>query len=246
MKIDFKKDYKLEYSLLDRKLKLKQFEVFNFAQNTATEYFKMFNGDNISVRKNDNAVWVVTKARVHFYKNSTWLDTMEAHSYTTKIKPIRVETETSFKDKEGNLLFVATQQSCPLDIETRKIRKVSTVTYPENMEADESLLPDDYMRLNAEFEKEDFAYRQKIYSQDIDYSNHVNNSIYIRYIMNALTNDFIDKINITDFEIHYIAESKEGQVLNVYKKETAENNIEFLIKESDREIIRANIKYEKI
>ena len=61
--------------------------------------------------------------------------------------------------------------------------------------------------------------------------------------MNSLSNEFLDKINITDVEMHYIAESKEGQILKIYKKELDNNVIRFLIKENDREVIRASIEY---
>ena len=244
MKIELKKEYKIDYSYLDKNLKLKINECFNLAQNTATEYFKKFNGDNISVRKNNNAVWVVTKSKIHIYNNPLWLDTIIGESYTSMVKPIRVETETKFIDKNNQLVFIASQQSCPLDMDTRKIRKIETATFPKDMEIDNSLFENDYQRLTDIFDESNFVYEQKVYSQDIDYSNHVNNTIYTRYIMNALSNEFLDNINIKDMEMHYIAEGKEGQILKIYKKELNNNTIRFLIKESDREIIRASISFE--
>jgi phage/plasmid-associated DNA primase len=60
--------------------------------------------------------------------------------------------------------------------------------------------------------------------------------------MNALNVNFIDKNIITDFEIHYISESIEGQSLKIYKKEM-DSVVDFLIKEGDREIIRARLNY---
>ena len=68
--------------------------------------------------------------------------------------------------------------------------------------------------------------------------------MYVRYILNSLNCEFLDSCKITDFEIHYINESKEGQKLNIYRK-IKDNEIEFLIKEENREIVRANLKYIK-
>lgn len=240
MKIEYNKEYRIGYSKVDQDLKLGVYESFNLAQDTVTEYFQSFGGDNIVVRNKDNAVWVVSKARVHFNKFPSWRDVVRVKSYTTMVKPIRVETETAFRDENNEILFVTTQQSCVLDIETRKIKKVNSVTYPTDMEIEKSLLQGDYLKLNDEFSNEDFVYEQRIYSQDIDYSNHTNNAIYVRLIMNAFPCDFFTKNEITDFEIHYINESKEGQILKIYKKE--ENyNIKFLIKNDEREIVRANL-----
>lgn len=245
MKLDCIKKYKIDYSYLDKNLKLRINECFNLAQNNSTEYFKKFNGDNISVRSNDNAVWVVSKIKLHIYKNPTWLETITGESFTSLIKPIRVETETKFTNQNNELIMISNQQSCPLDFETRKIRKVSSVTFPDDMEVKPSLFEVSYQKLNDRFDESNFVYEQKVLSQDVDYSNHVNNTIYVRYIMNSLSNEFLDKINITDIEIHYIAESKEGQVLKIYKKKIENNIVRFLIKENEREIVRASIKYIK-
>lgn len=245
MKIECKNKYKMDYSYMDKNIKLRINECFNLAQNNATEYFKKFEGDNLSIKHKDNAVWVVSKCKIHIYKNPTWLELITGESFTSLVKPIRVETETKFTNQNNELIFIANQQSCPLDFETRKIRKVSTVTFPEDMEVEPSLFERGYQKLNDTFDESDFVYEQKVLSQDIDFSNHVNNTMYVRYIMNALSNEFIDKINITDVEIHYIAETKEGQVLKIYKKNLKDNIIRFLIKENEREVIRASIEYNK-
>ena len=243
MKREYNKEYKISYSEVDQDLKLGVYESFNLAQDTVTDYFESFGGDNIVVKNKDNAVWVVSKAKVHFNKFPSWRDVIKGRCYTTKIKPIRVEVETAFKNIDDEVLFVTNQESCVLDLETRKIRKVNTVSYPEDMEIEQSLTQDGYLKLDVEFTEDDFAYEQKIYSQDIDYSRHVNNAIYVRYIMNALSCDFFNKNKITDFEIHYINESKEGQILKIYKKEE-NKNISFLIKDCEKEIIRANLIFE--
>jgi len=243
MKRVYHKDYKISYSEVNQDLKLSVYESFNLAQDTVTEYFESFGGDNIVVKNKDNAVWVVSKAKVHFNRFPAWTDVIKGMCYTTKIKPIRIELETAFQNKNGEVLFVTNQESCVVDVETKKIRKINTITYPQDMEVEPSLAQGGYLKLDTKFTEEDFVYEQKIYSQDIDYSKHVNNAIYVRYVMNALSCDFFRKNKITDFEIHYINESKEGQVLRIYKKEE-DTNIRFLIKNDEKEIIRANLIFE--
>ena len=113
------------------------------------------------------------------------------------------------------------------------------------METDKSVLQEPYLILRENFSEKDYIYQQQIFSSDIDYSNHTNNVSYVKYIVNTLPSKFFEENQITDFEIHYINESKEGQILKIYKKEK-NNSMEFLIKEEDREIIRASINYIKI
>lgn len=125
----------------------------------------------------------------------------------------------------------------------KKIRKIDTVNFPKDMDVEATLFENGYKKLNDEFDEEDFVYEQTVFSQDIDFSNHINNAVYVRYIMNALPIELLDRIDITDAEIHYLAEGKEGQKLRIYRKDIDDKTIRFLIKENDRELIRASIEY---
>ncbi len=245
MNTEYKKEYTVSYTDGDQNLKLGLVGAVLFSQNMVTEYFGSFKSDNIILKNQNNAIWVVSKTKVHFNKYPNWRDVIYGRSYTTKVKPIRVEIETTFKNKDGNILFSVKQESCAIDLETRKIRKVETVNYPLDMKTEENVIQEPYLKLNEIFSEDDLAYEQRTFLSDIDYSRHINNAVYVKYIMNALSSEFIDTNQITDFEIHYINESKEGQILKVYKKEK-ENSIEFLIKEKEREIIRASLDYKKI
>ena len=243
MRIDCENKYKIGYSYFDKNMKMRINEYFNFSQNNTTEYFGKFGGDNVSVSKKHNAVWVVTKSKVHIYKNINWLDTLTAKSYISLVRPIKIEIETAFTNEQNELVCIANSQSCPVNISSRKIRKIDTVGFPTDIEVDNSLFEYDYQRFRDIFEQSDFVCEQKVYSQDIDYSNHVNNTVYIRYLMNSLSSDFFSGISVTDIEIHYIAEAKEGQVLRIYKKSIDDDKLRFLIKEGNRDIVRAGIKY---
>ena len=112
--------------------------------------------------------------------------------------------KTTFKNKEGENYFCAKQEMCPIDLVTRKIRKVNTVNYPSNMETEENIIYEPFFKLTADFSEDDLVYKQKVFLTDIDYSRHTNNVSYVKFIMNTLSSEFIDRYQITDFEIHYI------------------------------------------
>ena len=245
MKYEYKKEYQINYTELDQNLELGVFSAIILQQNMGTEYFGTLKSDNIILKNENNAIWVVSKTKVHFNKYPTWRDIVYGRTYTTKLKPIRVEMETTFTNEKGENLFVTKQESCAIDLNTRKIRKIDTVNYPKDMEIEENTLVEPFLKLNESFSENDFVYEQKIFSTDIDFSRHTNNALYVKFILNTLSCQFLDKNKVTDFEIHYINESGEGQKLKIYKKEK-DNIIEFLIKEKEtnKEIVRAFLKYE--
>lgn len=242
MNTDYESKYEVSYTELGQDLELGLINSIEIVQSLVTDYFASFGSDNKTVKEKNNALWVLSKTKVHFEKFPRWRDFIYGKSYTTKVKPIRVEMESIFKDKNNQYLFGAKQEICAIDIDTRKIRKVSTIHYPKDMEVKEAVDKEPYSKLIEKFTENDFVYEQRIYSSDIDFSRHTNNAVYVRLIANVLTCDFLDKNEITDFEIHYLNESIEGQTLRIYKKEQ-EQKMEFLIKEKDREISRAILKY---
>ena len=69
---------------------------------------------------------------------------LKGRSYTTKVKPIRVELETTFTDENNETWFSVAQETCVIDLSTRKLRKVNSVNYPENMEVEESVIGYNY------------------------------------------------------------------------------------------------------
>lgn len=246
MKIEYKKDYTVTYTDVDLKAQLSLISCLELAQNMVTDYFGSFQNDNLTLTNKYNAVWVYSKTKVHFWKKPIWRDELNIRTVASKIKPIRINLETVFNDKNKENLFTVIQETCVIDLDKRKAKKLNSINYPLDMEMEMPIFNDDFQKINESFEKNDFVYEQKLFSSDIDYSKHTNNVVYIRLIMNSLENEFLNKINITDFEIHYLNESKEGEILKIYKKEK-NSEIDFLIKDEkeSKEIVRANLKYMK-
>lgn len=244
MENKYKRKFFIGYTNCDRKISLSLLDSFYLIQDMMTEYFGFLKSDNIILKRENNAIWVLTKTKVHFNNLPVWRDVVEGTVFTTNIKPIRVGTETQFKDKDNNILFYANQETCAIDLDDRKIKKISTVNYPKDLEIIEGINKEKYLKLNDEFTIDDKVSEQIVHSTDIDFSHHTNNVSYIRFILNSLSSEFLDNCKVTDFEIHYINETKEGQKLEIYRK-LKDTDVDFLIKENDREIVRANLKYKR-
>ena len=244
MENKYKRKFFIGYSNCDRKISLSLLDSFYLIQDMMTEYFGFLKSDNIILKRENNSIWVLTKTKVHFNNLPVWRDVVEGTVFTTNIKPIRVGTETQFKDKDDNILFYANQETCAIDLDNRKIKKISTVNYPKDLQIIEGINKEKYLKLNDEFTIDDKVSEQIVHSTDIDFSHHTNNVSYIRFILNSLSSEFLDNCKVTDFEIHYINETKEGQKLEIYRK-LRDTDVNFLIKENGREIVRANLKYKK-
>ncbi len=241
----YNKNYIINFTEVGEDAKLNLTSAINLAQDVTGEYFEEFESDNLSLRKKNNAAWVLTKTKVHFEKHPTWKDKVKCICHTTEVTKARVELETVFKDLKDNILFVIKQEICPVDFPTRKIKKITDISYPKDMKVYEEVLKEKYLKLKGSFEEKDKALTQKVYSSDIDFIGHVNNAVYVKYIMNTLDCKFLKENEIIDFEIHYLHECKEKDTLKIYKKQDG-NKIEFLIKNEDIDSVKAFLSYKKL
>ena len=242
MKYTCEKEFTLNYTGLDNNAELNTLYAIELAQNLMTEYFGNFKSDNLRLKKQDNALWVLSKTKVKFFNKAAWLDKLFAKGYTIKNTALRTYIESVFYNQDSRLVFVALQENAVIDLTTRKARKISSVSYPSDMEYENSAKELTFEKLTTEFSEDDFVYNQKTYYTDIDFSNHTNNAVYIRHILNTFPSKFFAEHSVDDFEIHYLHETIEGDLLSVYKKES-ENSAEFLIKSGDNEVVRAKLTF---
>lgn len=245
MRYDYKKKFILHYSEIDSSAHLSLVSCLNYIQNMSTEYFQTMKTDNFTLSTENNAVWVITKTKVKFIKRPVWKDEITIRIYSVKISAVRYDLEISFEDKNGECLVLAKQEYCAMDIETRRARKISTISFPNDLEAENAKYNDDYRKLRDTFNEEDYILSQKITSQDIDFSKHTNNVVYVRYIMNVFTCEFLEKNEINDFEIHYISESREGEKIDIFQKNISDKEIEFLTKSEEKDVTRAYITFKE-
>lgn len=243
MKYDYKKEVTLHYSEIDSSAHFSLVSSLNYIQNMSTEYFATMGTDNFTLSSKNNAVWVITKTRLKFIKRPVWKEKVLIRIYSVRVSSVRYDVEISFEDQNGDLLVIAKQEYCAMDIETRRARKISTINFPNDLDCEKEKYPDEYLKLRDELTRDEFVCSQKVSSQDIDFSKHTNNVVYARFLMNIFSCKELEENEINEFEIHYTSESREGQILDIYKRQISDKEIEFLIKSEEKNITRAFIKF---
>lgn len=240
MQYTFDRDYYIGFSQSYGNLTLALNSAVEMVQDSLTGYFETFGCDNRSVLAKDGAVWVITKTRIHFVRTPEWLETIHSHSYTSQVKKFQTRVESVFTDKDGQTVFYGQLELCPIDMAERCLKKISDISYPTDMECAESLFDTDFDREKPDFEEADLTYSDVVRSADIDMSNHTNNTVYVRYIMNAFHYEQLRDMEISEFFISYGREITLGESFGVYKRQ--ENNRIFLqLRNQDKDISRAII-----
>ena len=145
---------------------------------------------------------------------------------------MRTHVNTQIVDADGNTLIVANQEACVLSLENHRPLKLTALPYPKDA-FPQAVFTEPFERFPSDFAESDLAFEQKIRSQHIDMSRHMNNIEYIKLALSVFTDDFLQAHELSDIEVHYTGESKEGQTLRVFKKTDGATSF-MQIKESDR------------
>ncbi len=245
MKYEHKEKYKVDFSSVDFNLRLGIINACYITQNMVTEYFSKYNFDNSVICNRNNAVLVVLKHKLHFNRFPNFNEEIEALSYTTKKSSYLFEMETGFTHNDEEL-FYCKSEICPVDISTRVVKKLEDIGYPADMDTAPCRYKENAKRNTIQFTEDDFSYEEKMHPTEIDYSGHVNNVSYIKFLINTMPVCFYRSVVVTDMEILYIHEAFEGELIRIYKKEINDNQIAFLIKRGDTELTRAVMTFKSI
>jgi len=243
MKYEYTKSFNTSYTTIDRTGKLGVVELMNLNQDMITEFFGSVGSDNKILRQKDNAAWIYTRTKVLLKELPFWNTKTHAKTFVSAKSPIRLEVETDLFDENEKLLFAAKTEMCAIDFVERKIRKIDTLTFPQDLEVSDSLITEPFSKIKTEYESSDLVYTQKVYASDTDFTNHTNNARYVKYLMNTFDSKFYEEKTITDFEIVFAKESTEGDELSIWKKQTAEKEFSFQITNGADAVVKAVIKY---
>lgn len=234
------KTIRIEYSDVDTNLNLSTFSATNMVQNIMTELFDNIGITNMILKKHYNAAWVISKLKIHFNKHPFLNDKVHATAFVADNSKIRLCLESNFCDENKNTLFLAKQEICPMDLSTRKVRRLQSIDYPFDLELHDNIFNSPFLKLNLNSDDFESYNSYTVAHLDIDFTRHVNNASYVRFLLNTFNSDFFDDNVITDLDIQYVNECREGDLLRIYKKRV-DNNFVFLITCNENKIIQANI-----
>ncbi len=240
-KIDFISQRTVSSAFIDSSVHMGIAQSVLMIQDNLTECFNKMNCDGVYYKEKFNVFWVFTKTKVHFYRRPNWREKITARTFPVDNAGFKVHVNTELKDEAGNVLITANQEACVLDFEKHRPVKISTLPYPtENFH--ESIFDEPFEKIFSDFTDKDFRYEQKILSQHIDMSNHLNNIEYIKFALNVFDNNFLLTHQVKSLEVHYTGESTENQLLRIYSR--TEGSTTYIgIKAENRQVFEMKISF---
>ena len=229
---------------LNHNMQLSITELIRFLQVATFNHSNKILLDHDTMQKESNAFWVITKLKVKLKKQVSSGNYLKVATWTQPLTSSRANR--SFKVKQQNTV-VATgiAEWCCLDFSTRKVRKLSSIKYPDLEMVENSEPKLCFENLNKQFCEENFVYSRTISLTDIDINKHTNNLKYNLIALDALTLEEFDQMLIDEYEIHFINETKLYDKIDVFK--IKEKNMYYIEgRNSNNTVFRVGIKFKKM
>lgn len=199
--------------------KLGPTEAFGLFQDIATEHSQYMNADYDAMKTKSNAFWVITKTRMHFNREPELLENITIKSWPNLPTSLAGNRNYVIFGEDGEAAVTAVTEWVLLDITTRRLRRFNSTCYPINEEhINDTLFDIPFHRIQCDHDEADFVYSHIVRASDTDIAGHTNNTVYCRLMLDAFPISFFRENVITDFEVRYAIESKEGDTLSIYKK----------------------------
>lgn len=194
-------------------------------QDGFTECLGDMGFDGITVRNKFNACWVVTKSKIFFNRRPDWNERILITSYPNGNSGVRTHVATEISDMTGQPLVQALQELCIIDLSTHKLMRLSKIGFPKEGFPEEPTLDwpdfrDEEMGVPESMSGSgEMGYQQKIFSQHIDMSNHVNNVEYIKLSLNLFPTETFKTRDIVCMESAFLSECPEGSILTMTRRD---------------------------
>lgn len=219
-------------------------ELFRLAEICAFTHADMIGLDHDSMENKSGAFWVVSKMKLFLNGAITVGDKVKIKTWTMPPSLIRADRNITIKVGNSTKCKFSTEW-CALDMTTHKVRKLSTINYPELEMAETAEIKADYTNLRLPVSEKDYVYTKTIRATDLDLNFHTNNLKYNFIALDAFSMDELKAIKFKEWEIYFVNESHEGDQIEVFKQK--QKNCYYIEgKVADKTIFRVVAKFKKL
>ena len=236
--MELNKNQSVSASMMDTEGYLSVVGVFQVIQDAVTELMGMHGIDGATSKKKYNAFWVYIRSRVKITKRLWWNSSYTVTAFFSRITAATITIDVCVTDEAGETAYYARTELCPLDIDSGRIRRVSTVGV--NKEAIPNREAENIEFCKFEAENLPIIASVKVRSQSIDFSHHTNNTEYVRMIMNTYSVKEIEALRINEMEMIYVGQSYENDTLNI-RKAILDNKHLVVIEKDGNPVIKCEI-----
>ena len=227
-------------SMTDFEGKLGYHNVFGIFMDIASEHADVL-GIGMNELKKKDMFWLTAKTKVIFHRRPRLGDEVILRTWPDKPEKVRANRSYSISDKNGEMIVGKTEWAV-INFKTKTLVAVDGL-YPEDLKFDlETAIQEQFPRIAAIGFEDGETMTHVIRSADVDIGGHMNNTAYVRALIDCFSCAELKKSNIEKIDLMYRAQCYEGDVLSFIRKDY-DGFSEIMAKKDDSVVLLARVGY---
>ena len=182
--------------------------------------------------KSNNLFWVLSRMYFQVKKYPHWQDKITLNTWSAGTDGIYAYREYILEDESGEVILRASSAWLILDMETRKIFRLSEfrATFPKRVDSRACRNP---KRIKPDVHSAGLNFYPVLFSE-LDINKHFNSVKYVDRVLDDFGIDFLNKFEPAELEVNYLKEGQADDSLAVTRTQKSENEyLNCLVRESD-------------
>jgi medium-chain acyl-[acyl-carrier-protein] hydrolase len=182
--------------------------------------------------KSNNLFWVLSRMYFQVEKYPAWQDQITLNTWSAGTDGMYAYREYILENEKGEVILRASSAWLILDMETRKIFRLSEYrdTFPKRIDADACRAP---KRIKPDVHPANLNFFPVLFSE-LDINKHFNSVKYVERVLDDFGIDFLNNHEPAELEVNYLKEGQAGDSIGVTRKQLSESeNLNCLVRESD-------------
>jgi medium-chain acyl-[acyl-carrier-protein] hydrolase len=193
--------------------------------------------------KHSGLYWILADIKIHFVQSFAQQSLAHIETFPVEVNNVYAIRAHNICDTSGNLMIEVSTRWAVISVQTRSLAKLPEWLTTKHYEKGARHMPYHKPRIKS---LNDYSHVSEfpVSKEDIDKNDHVNNIVYIQYIIAALSEHQIDVYSIQSLTVQFKGETYFGDMLlvySIYEWDAQRLNVKVLSKSSQTELCLAEI-----
>ncbi|MDO4338696.1 MAG: thioesterase [Eubacteriales bacterium] len=214
----FKKNYLPQFREAERDGLVGLRGYMNYFQDMATHYMHNIDKGNDTLPETYGIVWMFTKYKMQVMRKVDFTEELTMETWIPKGRLTAVVRQNLLISRNGEECARGCVESCLYHVSQNRLVRLREIDFPADITEDREFSLPGFQKMPTETEGMEYAYTHQVRYTDLDKTGHMTNLKYVDLFLNAFDSPFFEEFQISDFELHFLSQCFEGEVLHVYKR----------------------------
>lgn len=216
----FEKNITVRYAETGINGKIKPVSILNYFQDIASEHTGVLGVSAFDLFP-QNLAWVVFRYQIQISDYPRWKDQLHIRTWRSPVNNLYELRQYEIYDDKDNLLISSKSSWILTSISSKRPVRLNKNLPPELME-DRDQVPNDLIALPS-ITRHDITKSFNIRMHDLDFNRHVNNSVYVVWAIESISDEIITSHRPKEIIVNYLGESLYGDKVTSHTQEIETN-----------------------